>query len=136
VSGKLSGLANSRNFGESSLSNSVLVWNSACQSPERSAGIEKTSASRKLCCFYSCFRRRRIRISDSDGAGIRRLLSSAYQAAAKEADGNCNRQIADLKAGDKIITTGGIIATITAVKDASFLVRALINRFLKLPRQL
>lgn len=33
-------------------------------------------------------------------------------------------QIADLKAGDKIVTTGGIIGTITAVKDTSFLVRS------------
>lgn len=33
-------------------------------------------------------------------------------------------QIAGLKAGDKIVTTGGIIGTITAVKDTSFLVRS------------
>jgi preprotein translocase subunit YajC len=33
-------------------------------------------------------------------------------------------QIADLKAGDKIVTTGGIIGTITVVKDTSFLVRS------------
>jgi preprotein translocase subunit YajC len=33
-------------------------------------------------------------------------------------------QIADLKAGDKIVTTGGIIGTITFVKDTSFLVRS------------
>jgi preprotein translocase subunit YajC len=33
-------------------------------------------------------------------------------------------QIADLKAGDKIVTTGGVIGTITAVKDTSFMVRS------------
>ena len=43
-------------------------------------------------------------------------------------------QIADLKAGDKIITTGGIIATITAVKDASFLVRSADKSILEIAR--
>ena len=33
-------------------------------------------------------------------------------------------QIADLKAGDKIVTTGGIVGTITAVKETSFMVRS------------
>ena len=33
-------------------------------------------------------------------------------------------RIADLKAGDKVITTGGVIGTITAVKDTSFMVRS------------
>lgn len=33
-------------------------------------------------------------------------------------------QIAQLKAGDKIVTTGGIIGIITAVKETSFLVRS------------
>lgn len=32
--------------------------------------------------------------------------------------------IADLKAGDKIVTTGGIIGTITSVKDTSFMIRS------------
>ncbi len=43
-------------------------------------------------------------------------------------------QIADLKAGDKIITTGGIIATITAVKDTSFLVRSADKSILEIAR--
>src|SRR5437867_5128466 len=32
--------------------------------------------------------------------------------------------IAELKAGDKIVTTGGIIGTITTVRDTSFLIRS------------
>jgi preprotein translocase subunit YajC len=43
-------------------------------------------------------------------------------------------QIADLKAGDKVITTGGIIATITAVKDTSFLVRSADKTILEIAR--
>jgi preprotein translocase subunit YajC len=43
-------------------------------------------------------------------------------------------QIADLKAGDKIVTTGGIIGTITAVKDTSFLVRSADKTILEIAR--
>jgi preprotein translocase subunit YajC len=43
-------------------------------------------------------------------------------------------QIADLKAGDKIITTGGVIGTITAVKDTSFLVRSADKSILEIAR--
>jgi preprotein translocase subunit YajC len=43
-------------------------------------------------------------------------------------------QIADLKAGDKVITTGGIIATITAVKDTSFMVRSAEKTILEIAR--
>jgi preprotein translocase subunit YajC len=43
-------------------------------------------------------------------------------------------KIADRKAGDKIITTGGIIATITAVKDTSFLVRSADKSILEISR--
>ena len=32
--------------------------------------------------------------------------------------------IAQLKAGDRIVTTGGVIGTITSVKDTSFLIRS------------
>jgi len=32
--------------------------------------------------------------------------------------------IGTLKAGDRIVTTGGVIGTITAVRDTSFLVRS------------
>lgn len=32
--------------------------------------------------------------------------------------------IADLKSGDRIVTTGGLIGTITAVRDTSFLIRS------------
>ena len=43
-------------------------------------------------------------------------------------------QIVDLKAGDKIVTTGGVIGTITAVKDASFLVRSAEKTILEIAR--
>src|SRR5437588_9088724 len=43
-------------------------------------------------------------------------------------------KIADLKAGDKIITTGGVIGTITAVKDASFMVRSAEKTILEIAR--
>jgi len=43
-------------------------------------------------------------------------------------------QIADLKAGDKIVTTGGIIGTITTVKDTSFLVRSADKTILEIAR--
>jgi len=43
-------------------------------------------------------------------------------------------QIADLKAGDKIVTTGGVIGTITAVKDTSFLVRSAEKTILEIAR--
>jgi preprotein translocase subunit YajC len=32
--------------------------------------------------------------------------------------------IANLKAGDKVVTSGGIIGTITAVRDTTFLIRS------------
>jgi preprotein translocase subunit YajC len=43
-------------------------------------------------------------------------------------------QIADLKAGDKIVTNGGIIGTITAVKDTSFMVRSAEKTILEIAR--
>lgn len=43
-------------------------------------------------------------------------------------------QIAGLKAGDKIVTTGGIVGTITAVKDTSFLVRSADKTILEIAR--
>lgn len=43
-------------------------------------------------------------------------------------------QIADLKAGDKIVTTGGIIGTITAVKDTSFMMRSADKTILEIAR--
>lgn len=43
-------------------------------------------------------------------------------------------QIAGLKAGDKIVTTGGIVGTITAVKDTSFLVRSAEKTILEIAR--
>ena len=42
--------------------------------------------------------------------------------------------IADLKAGDKVITTGGIIGTITAVRDTSFLIRSAEKTMLEIAR--
>jgi preprotein translocase subunit YajC len=32
--------------------------------------------------------------------------------------------VAQLKAGDRVVTTGGVIGTITTVRDASFLIRS------------
>jgi preprotein translocase subunit YajC len=32
--------------------------------------------------------------------------------------------IAELKAGDRVVTTGGVIGTITTVRDTSFLIRS------------
>jgi preprotein translocase subunit YajC len=43
-------------------------------------------------------------------------------------------QIAGLKAGDKIVTTGGIVGIITAVKDTSFLVRSADKTILEIAR--
>ena len=42
--------------------------------------------------------------------------------------------IANLKAGDRIITTGGIIATITAVRDNSLVVRSADKAMLEITR--
>lgn len=42
--------------------------------------------------------------------------------------------IAQLKAGDKVITTGGIIGTITAVRDSSFLIRSADKTMLEIAR--
>lgn len=42
--------------------------------------------------------------------------------------------IAQLKAGDKIVTTGGIIGVITAVRDTSFLIRSADKSMLEIAR--
>ena len=42
--------------------------------------------------------------------------------------------IAELKAGDKVVTTGGIIGTITAVRDTSFLIRSADKTILEIAR--
>ena len=42
--------------------------------------------------------------------------------------------IADLKAGDRIVTTGGIIGTITAARDTSFLIRSADKTILEIAR--
>jgi len=42
--------------------------------------------------------------------------------------------IATLKAGDRIITTGGIIATVTAVREKSLLVRTADKSILEVTR--
>jgi preprotein translocase subunit YajC len=42
--------------------------------------------------------------------------------------------IATLKAGDRVITTGGIIGTITSVKDTSFLIRSAEKSILEITR--
>lgn len=42
--------------------------------------------------------------------------------------------IAELKAGDKVVTTGGVIGTITAVRDTSFLIRSAEKTILEIAR--
>src|SRR6267142_1639633 len=42
--------------------------------------------------------------------------------------------ITQLKAGDRIVTTGGIIGTITSVKDRSFLIRSADKSILEISR--
>ena len=42
--------------------------------------------------------------------------------------------IAQLKAGDKVITTGGIVGTITAVRETSFLIRSAEKTILEIAR--
>ena len=42
--------------------------------------------------------------------------------------------IAQLKAGDKVITTGGIIGTITTVRDTSFIIRSAEKSMLEISR--
>jgi len=42
--------------------------------------------------------------------------------------------IADLKAGDRVVTTGGIIGTITTVRDTSFFIRSADKSILEIAR--
>ena len=42
--------------------------------------------------------------------------------------------ISGLKAGDRIVTTGGIVATVTAVRDKSLLVRSADKTMLEISR--
>lgn len=42
--------------------------------------------------------------------------------------------IAELKTGDKVVTTGGVIGTITAVRDTSFLIRSADKSILEIAR--
>jgi len=42
--------------------------------------------------------------------------------------------IAQLKAGDRVVTTGGIIGTITNVRDTSFLIRSAEKSILEISR--
>ncbi len=42
--------------------------------------------------------------------------------------------ISKLKAGDRVVTTGGVIGTITSVKDTSFLIRSADKSVLEIRR--
>ena len=42
--------------------------------------------------------------------------------------------ISELKTGDKVITTGGIVGTITAVRETSFLIRSAEKSILEIAR--
>ena len=42
--------------------------------------------------------------------------------------------IAELKTGDRVVTTGGVIGTITAVRDTSFLIRSADKSILEIAR--
>lgn len=44
------------------------------------------------------------------------------------------KTIAELKSGDRIVTTGGVIGTITAVRDTSFLIRSADKTILEIAR--
>lgn len=44
------------------------------------------------------------------------------------------RTIAELKAGDRVVTTGGIIGTITTVRDTSFIIRSADKSMLEITR--
>jgi preprotein translocase subunit YajC len=44
------------------------------------------------------------------------------------------RTIAELKAGDRVVTTGGIIGTITTVRDTSFIIRSAEKSMLEIAR--
>ena len=48
------------------------------------------------------------------------LLSRPQQKRQRE----LQQTIAELKAGDRVVTTGGVIGTITTVRDTSFLIRS------------
>jgi preprotein translocase subunit YajC len=42
--------------------------------------------------------------------------------------------ISELKAGDRIVTTGGVIGTITTIRDTSFLIRSADKSILEISR--
>jgi preprotein translocase subunit YajC len=42
--------------------------------------------------------------------------------------------IAELKTGDRVVTTGGIIGTITTIKDTSFIIRSAEKSMLEIAR--
>jgi len=42
--------------------------------------------------------------------------------------------VSQLKAGDKVVTTGGIVGVITAVRDTSFLIRSADKTILEIAR--
>ena len=42
--------------------------------------------------------------------------------------------IAELKAGDRVVTTGGVVGIITAVRDTSFLIRSADKTILEIAR--
>ena len=44
------------------------------------------------------------------------------------------KTISQLKAGDRVVTTGGIIGTITTVRDTSFLIRSAEKSILEIAR--
>ena len=48
--------------------------------------------------------------------------------------GGLQATIAQLKSGDKVITTGGVIGVITAVRDTSFLIRSADKTILEISR--
>ena len=44
------------------------------------------------------------------------------------------QKISELKAGDHVVTTGGVMGTITSVKDTSFLIRSADKTILEIKR--
>ena len=69
----------------------------------------------------------------ADAVDHRRLLSLADQAATTKATQVAGDHCA-VEVGDRVVTTGGIIGTITSVKDTSFLIRSADKSILEMAR--
>ena len=69
-----------------------------------------------------------------DAAHHRCLLCAAYSDRSRSDSEQLQETISQLKAGDRIVTTGGVIGTITTVRDTSFLIRSADKSILEIAR--